>query len=248
MKKSLLISVAVLVIAGAIYGYHQFNKEKIYLEKDVKCDFDAGICYDLKGKPITGRILNYENKILISDISYVNGKEDGNLKIYNNDGKLFLEGTYAQGKPHGYVKEYNEDGTLHSYDEFKNGIQHGKSIIYQANNVPVKEWYYDMGKEVNTGKVYYENGPPQLEINFTQKELKYYYPNNKIQTHAYFNDSGYHGAWTSYNKDGQITAQLEFENGKGKSGYCLNEDNQKQEFTDQDFITFVQTNKTPCDK
>ena len=246
MKKILLSSVGALILCGAIYGTYQYNSEKIYSEKDVKCDFDAGICYDLQGKEITGRIKNYDNKILISDIQYKNGKEDGELKIYRNDGKLFLEGTYKQGKPNGIVKEYNDDGSLLSYDEFKDGIPHGKSIIYQNNKI-LKEWSYNMGKEINIGKIYYPNGNSQLEVNFDNGELKYYYENGQLQTLAHFNDSGYHGLWTIYNQDGTLKAELTYENGVGTSGYCLKDENTKIEFDTKAFEIFATNNQTPCD-
>ena len=247
MKKVILVVVlALFLVGGAFLGVHLF-KEKVYLEKDVKCDFDDGICYDVKGKPITGRIVAYENEVLLSDISYVDGKEDGVLKIYRNDGKIYLEGTYSKGKPNGYVKEYNEDGSIHSYDEFVNGEQHGKSIIYQAQNKVLKEWYYNMGKDVGVGRVFYENGKPQLEINFDLGELKYYFDNGSVQTVAHFNDSGYNGDWTIYDIDGKITAELVYENGVGKSGYCLKNDGSKAEFNEEAFIDFAKNNRTPCD-
>lgn len=247
MKKILLSSVGVLVLSGLAYGLYQLNSEKVYSEKDVKCDFDAGICYDLKGNKITGRIKNYDNKILISDIEYKNGKEDGELKIYRNDGTIFLEGTYKQGKPNGIVKEYNEDGTLLSYDEFKDGTPHGKSIIYQKDNKILKEWHYNMGKETKVGKVYYQDGTPQLEVDFDNGTLKYYYENGQLQTLAHFNDSGYNGLWSIYNEDGSLKAELTYENNLGTSGYCLNKDNTKVEFDAKAFETFATTNQTPCD-
>ena len=247
MKKVLISTASVLVLASVIGTTYYLTKEKTYKTSEIKCDFDAGMCYDLKGKPITGRIKNYDKETLISDIQYKNGKEDGELKIYRNDGKLFLEGTYKEGKPDGVIKEYNEDGSLLSHDEFKNGLLHGRSIIYFAQDKILKEWNYNMGKETGIGKVYYQNGNPQLEINFTSGELKYFYEEGNIQTLAHFDDTGYNGLWTIYQKDGSLKAELTYEKGIGKSGYCKNEDGTTIEFTTDDFSSFAQTNLTPCD-
>ncbi len=248
MKKILLSGVGIIVLAGAIYGTYTLTKEKVYLEKDVNCDFDAGICYDLKGTPITGRIKSYDNNILISNIEYKNGKEDGELKIYQNDGSLFLEGTYKEGKPHGIVKEYNPDGSILSYDEFQNGIQHGKSIIYNKNKKLLKEWHYKMGNPVNTGKVFYDNGNPQIEINFDKGELKNYNEDGTINTVAHFNEKGYNGLWTIYNQDGSTKAEINYIDNNATSGYCLDKNKNKVEFDDTAFENFSHKGQTPCDE
>lgn len=248
MKKVLLSGVGIVVLAGAIYGTYALTKEKVYLEKDVNCDFDAGICYDLKGNPITGRITSYDNNILISDIEYKNGKEDGLLKIYQNDGSIFLEGTYKEGKPHGMVKEYNADGSIFSYDEFQNGIQHGKSIIYNKNNKILKEWNYNMGSPVGVGKVFYDNGTLQVEINFDKGEIKNYNENGSINTIAHFDEKGYNGLWTIYNKDGSIKAEINYVDNKPTSAYCLDKDQNKVEFDETAHEDFAKTGQTPCDK
>ncbi len=248
MKKVLLSGVGIVVLAGAIYGIHTLTKEKIYLDKDINCDFDAGICYDLKGAPITGRVTSYNKEILISDIEYKDGKEEGMLKIYQNDGKLFLEGTYKQGKPHGSVKEYNPDGSILSYDEFQNGIQHGKSIIYNKDQKVLKEWYYNQGNPTGIGKVFYDNGKPQVEIDFDKGELKNYNEDGTINTLAHFNEKGYNGLWTIYKKDGTIKAELNYEDNKPISGYCFDKEQNKIEFDETAHDNFIKSGQTPCDE
>ena len=247
MKKVLLPTLGAIVLSTAIYGIYKISSPKVYLDSEVKCDFDIGMCYDLKNKPITGRIQNYNNSILTSDIEYKDGKENGDLKIYRTNGTLYLEGTYKNGLPDGYVKEYNEDGTLFSYDEFKDGLQHGKSIIYQAPNKILKQWHYVNGKETGIGSVYYPNGKIQLEVNHTTGELKYYTEDTKLQTLAHFNSNGYHGTWQNFNQEGQITLEIIYNEGAPKSGYCLDKNSQKKEFSPEDFTIFATTNKTPCD-
>ncbi len=248
MKKVLLPVLGAVVLSATIYGTHKLSTPKIYQDKDVKCDFDIGMCYDHNNKPITGRIQNFNNSTLISDIEYKDGKENGLLKIYRTDGTLYLKGTYKNGLPDGYVKEYNQDGTLFSYDEFKDGLQHGKSIIYQAQNKILKQWHYDNGKETGIGTVYYPNDKTQLEVNHNTGELKYYNEDGTLQTLAHFNSNGYHGTWQNYTKDGKITLELVYKDGKPQSGYCLDKNSQKKEFTPNDFTIFATTNKTPCDE
>ena len=68
MKKVLLSSLALIAVSSLAFGIYSFNKEKIYKDNEVNCDFDAGMCYDLKNKPITGRIQSYDKDKLISDI------------------------------------------------------------------------------------------------------------------------------------------------------------------------------------
>lgn len=248
MKKVLLSSLALIAVSSLAFGIYSFNKEKIYKDNEVNCDFDAGMCYDLKNKPITGRIQSYDKDKLISDIEYKNGQEDGLLKIYKTTGVLFLEGTYQNGRPHGYVKEYNEDGSLFSYDEFKNGLQHGSSIIYQKDGKILKEWHYTDGKDTGIGKVYYPNGALQLEINHDKGELKYFYETGLLNTLAHFDNTGYNGAWTIYAEDGKTTkAEIIYSKGTPQSGYCIDANNQTINFDTKAFEVFAKTNQTPCD-
>ena len=82
MKKVLLPALGAIILSTAFYGIYKISTPKVYQDKDVKCDFDIGVCYDLNNKPITGRIQNYNNSTLISDIEYKDGKENAQMEQY----------------------------------------------------------------------------------------------------------------------------------------------------------------------
>lgn len=248
MNKKVLIALGGVVLVGAVAGGYFLMQPKTYMAQDIRCDFDTGICVDKKGDKLNGRVTAYENNVLISDIEYKNGKEDGVVKLYRVDGKLYLDGIYKDGKPDGVIKEYNEDGSVLASNEFNDGVLDGRSVIYGENNKIVKEWYYKAGKEVGVGKVFYDNGGIQLEVDFDKGVLKYFYENGKENSVAHFNDKGYNGMWNIYSQEGNLQAELKFENGVSVEGYCLEENGDRVDLTAEDFKEFTESGKLPCIK
>ena len=74
MKKVLLSSLALIAVSSLAFGIYSFNKEKIYKDNEVNCDFDAGMCYDLKNKPITGRLQSYDKDKLVEVVKTYGAK------------------------------------------------------------------------------------------------------------------------------------------------------------------------------
>ena len=241
-KKSLGVIAGILFVAGGYY----LSQPKEYMSQDISCDFDTGICVDKKGSKLNGKVLAYEGDVLISDIEYKNGKENGTVKLYRVNGKIYLEGVYSNGKPNGVIKEYDEEGNLFATNEFKDGVLNGHSVIYGKNNKIIKDWTFKDGKEAGVGRVYYENGNVNLEVDFTNGVLKSFYENGKENTVAHFNDKGYNGDWNIYSQDGELVAELKYENGKGIEGYCLEESGNKINLTDNDIEEFEKTSVLPC--
>ena len=66
---------------------------------------------------------------------FLDSVKNGNIKEYDNDGKLIFEGEYKDGKKYGYGEEYYKDGKLKFKGGYWNGIKwNGIEYFYNNNN------------------------------------------------------------------------------------------------------------------
>ena len=79
---------------------------------------------------------------LIFEGEYLNGKWNGKVKEYYNNGKLKFEGEYLNGKG----KKYNKECKLIFEGEYVNGERNGKVKEYYNNGKLIFELEYLNGK------------------------------------------------------------------------------------------------------
>ena len=109
--------------------------------------------------------MSVNNKLLFEG-EYLNGKQNGKGKEYNDDGELIFEGEFLNGNiiyelinGNGKVKNYDENNILIYEGEYLNGKRHGKGKEYSYYNVKLEfEGEYLEGKRSGKGKEYYDNG------------------------------------------------------------------------------------------
>ena len=79
------------------------------------------ICYDENGEPITGKILMYhENGEVERAGQSINGKVDGELKVYDEKGNLLILSNFKDGLPEGQTYYYTES-KITSIEIYKDG-------------------------------------------------------------------------------------------------------------------------------
>ena len=110
--------------------------------------------YYFKNKIFNGFVIRdtFENGKPRNIIEYKNGIEGGVLKLFYENGYLWVDGFEFEGLPDGLTKMYKENGLLNNEITFDNGN-------------PIKsKWYYDNGKvkreedEKGLKKCWDENG------------------------------------------------------------------------------------------
>jgi antitoxin component YwqK of YwqJK toxin-antitoxin module len=75
------------------------------------------------GKLINGFYTTYhENGIVERAGKYINGKPDGEHRLYGRDGKLAMSVSYKNGRPDGELKHYDNSGKAYSTEVYKNGF------------------------------------------------------------------------------------------------------------------------------
>ena len=107
------------------------NSEEKKEKTEIKLD---SLVYDDNGNLFTGRMKGkiYEKKI---EYDVVDGKKNGEFKLYHENGILEMEGKIKDNKNTGLWRYYYNDGELESEGSFKNDLAEGKWL-----------WYYPSGK------------------------------------------------------------------------------------------------------
>lgn len=77
--------------------------------------------------------------------NYHNGLLHGKMVIYNR-ARIKEERPYVNGKIEGTVKIYYDDGTLLEESPYQNGVRHGTSIWYDQNGVESIRYVYENGE------------------------------------------------------------------------------------------------------
>ena len=90
----------------------------------------------------------------------------GTLEKYNDNMTLAFSGHYLDGKLDGLVSEFDENGNPKTKIEYKSGNYHGIYITYYSNGKIKEKTRYDNGKKNGKHLQYYESGRIEEDINY----------------------------------------------------------------------------------
>lgn len=105
-----------------------------------------------KGESFTGLKVTYNDAdVKTSEIAFVNGKPEGKITRYFENGQVKETGYYLAGQKHGSWSAYSEKGQLMSTAHFHNGNKDGEWLVWDTdgnlrykltykNGEPVGEW------------------------------------------------------------------------------------------------------------
>ena len=110
-----------------------------------------------------GKEYQLGTNILIFEGKYINGKRNGKVKEYNDNGNLRFEGEYLNGELVGKGKGYYNNGNLHYEGQYLNGKRNGKWKEYYDNGKLEFIGEYLNGKRNGKAKEYYKNGNLKFE-------------------------------------------------------------------------------------
>ncbi len=100
--------------------------------------------------PVTGRrtqqIHNGQEMITV-EIDYVDGKIEGEVVQYYEDGTVGARSEYKNDLPEGRHTVYYKDGTIQLEGEYSKGLPHGQFKSYNQNGELLREWTMEEGKQ-----------------------------------------------------------------------------------------------------
>ena len=170
--------------------------------------------------------------------SYILGELQDTLISYNINGKIIYNGVHDNGKRNGNVRWFNDDGKLYMEQEYEWGKEQGFRKTYEDGEL-VSIIEYNDGDIVNIGKYFYPGGKLETEINYENDNKQgystYYAPDgqvsyrtmyldNQIVSYSYLDKNGSFvneitlvngsGNMVAYFKNGKKSIEIEIKNGK----------------------------------
>jgi len=134
----------------------------------------------------------YFNETKKSTGKFVDNKESGVWKYWNNEGVLQYEITYRNGLPYGSYKKYKQ-GILAKDEQYKWDTLHGESIKYYANGTVLSKCMYEKGR-FNGNYICYDSTGAISQTRKYKHGIK-------------------SGKWQLLKSDGVVEAELNYENG-----------------------------------
>lgn len=137
----------------------------------------------------------FENGGIMEEVSYKEGKQEGERKIYFESGKINIIENYKQGIYEGKYLKYNEDGS--------------KDVEgYYTNNAMSGEWIYYFNTPKNSIKerVHFKD-------NMENGSFKEFYPNGTLYAEGNYVDEKEQGWVTVYDSSGHAIQKIMYVDG-----------------------------------
>ena len=151
-------------------------------------------------------------------LTKINGKAEGEVRLYDPNGKLILIGTLKNDQRNGLFYDLNpETGDTLRIVPFKNNLREGKAMsFFPGGNLSQESTFSANQLE---GKVisYYEDGTVSDQTNFKNNKpegvSEAYFTTGKIKSRINFLAGQYHGSFEEFEENGQIILSATYERG-----------------------------------
>lgn len=200
---------------GTLYWYNKVGEKAFF--KQGKYDGEAHEYY--KGHEVTtfkdGIIQHYiahhPNGQLKEERFYENGKLQGEVKQFDEDGNLHWEGNFSQGKRDGkFVETDNNTYTTISY--YKNDKLDGEYLEQFKNGKIAQKGKYNNGKKTDRWVKYNEDGQTKEDVGYLDDEYhgeKRSYSQGELHMLIEYDHGKYHGKYIIYNTSNPPLIEIE---------------------------------------
>ncbi|NWF50945.1 MAG: TonB family protein [Ignavibacteriaceae bacterium] len=108
-------------------------------------------------------MITYYNNGKMESIIHLRDKvRDGDAKLFWENGNIKEELTYSNGRVEGLVRRYNQDGVLQEMFAIENGKREGPTSLFDSAGKYIDDIYYEEGVLV-VDKIILDSGPKKEE-------------------------------------------------------------------------------------
>lgn len=153
----------------------------------------------------------------ISDINYhVNGKTNGEVKIWFENGQIKEISHWKNGLQDGTCETYYENGNPKEKANWINDKLDGKRENWYENGQKDQVEFYNNGVREGQIAQWYSNGNKKGVMKFISGKVEgrvtSYYENDKVKSQGDFKDGKRNGTFLWYDENGKLTKQQTFAN------------------------------------
>lgn len=139
--------------------------------------------------------------------------KNGVYTRYSNDGILREESNYVEGKLNGERKIFYPSGSLEIRENYSNNKLNGSYTVYHKNGNPLLESSYSENILAGIVKKFYESGAIMEEVQFENNEengpfVEYYENGNKKWEGTYLNGDNEFGLLLKYDEEGVLVRKM----------------------------------------
>jgi len=160
-----------------------------------------------------------EEGILLSELTYAEGKDEAAAVFYYGDGSRAAEGRYVGRAKMGLWKFWSatQPHYLISEETYHNDIRHGLSVKYYPDSTVAEKVAWDMGNRSGEWLQYYPDGSVCLRAEYLEGKLEgpfsYYHPNGRLQYEGRYHADHRTGDWMVFKEDGSLKQIITYKDG-----------------------------------
>lgn len=161
-----------------------------------------------------------EESLHIKEIlTKVNGKAEGEVRLFDLNGKLILIGTLKNDQRNGFFYDLDADtGDTLRIVQFENNLREGKAVSYFPGGNISQESNFVNNQLEGLVTSYYEDGTVRDRTIFKNNKpegvSESFFPNGKPKAKISFSAGQYHGPYEEYDEDGNLTIRTNYARGK----------------------------------
>ena len=166
------------------------------------------------------RVFYDEQQTMLKEIyPTVNGKAEGTLKRFNEEGKLILLGNLKADQREGLFVELNPDtgDTLRTIP-FQNNLKHGVSQTFFLDGTIRQELRYENDQIEGPVTTYFENGQLQDRTEFSNNvpngKSERFFPDGAVQQIIHFEEGRLQGPYEEYYPNSKIKRRANYRDGE----------------------------------
>ncbi len=157
--------------------------------------------------------------VLLSELTYTNGRDEATAIFYYADGVKAAEGKYLARSKEGLWKFWsaNQPHYLICEEFYHNDIRHGLSQKFYPDSTLAETVTWDMGNRSGEWLQYYPDGSVCLRAEFMAGKLQgpfsYYHPNGNLQYEGRYKEDHRTGDWMVFKEDGSLKQIISYKDG-----------------------------------
>lgn len=168
----------------------------------------------------TGLFKRYtEEGALLSELTYMAGRDEAMAVFYYSDGLKAAEGRYIARNKEGLWKFWSatQPHYLICEEYYHNDIRHGLSQKFYPDSTLAEKVAWDMGKRSGEWLQFYPDGSVCLRAEYMAGRLdgpfSYYHPNGNLQYEGRYKEDHRTGDWMVFKEDGSLKQIITYREG-----------------------------------
>lgn len=160
----------------------------------------------------------YKNGKLSDQNYHLNGKTNGEVKIWYENGQIKEISNWKEGIQDGMYQTYYETGQPKEKVNWINDKRDGKSEKWYENGQKAEEMFFKVGIEDGALLQWHPNGNKKAVLKFISGQVDgkgiTYFENGKMKAEGFYKDGKRNGMFMEYDKNGNIIKKIKYINGE----------------------------------